>query len=93
MEACGPLKSSNTSDEELEEVKEREEEKEEEEGEDLEAEFPPEDKASEVIATEDEIRFSYFKKGFTTEIYKIEIRNLPTFVGFKVCEVKGDNLL
>ena len=28
--------------------------------------------------------FAYMQRGFTTEIYKIEIRNIPTYVGFKV---------
>ena len=29
-------------------------------------------------------RYAYFQRGFTSEIYKIEIHNLPEFVGFRV---------
>lgn len=29
-------------------------------------------------------RYSYIQKGFTTEVYKIEINNLPQYVGYKV---------
>ena len=29
-------------------------------------------------------RYAYLQKGFTTEIYKIEINNIPPFVGYQV---------
>ena len=29
-------------------------------------------------------RYAYFQRGFTSEIYKLEIHNLPEFVGFRV---------
>ena len=29
-------------------------------------------------------QYAYFQKGFTTEIYKIEICNLPPFLGYQV---------
>lgn len=35
----------------------------------------------EAVTDED---FAYMQRGFTTEIYKIEIRNIPTYVGFQV---------
>ena len=82
MEAFNPLKDSSSTGEELEEVKKSEEEEERSDQET--ASLVEEDRSGEVAAAEEEDRFSYFKKGFTTEIYKIEIRNLPIFVGFKV---------
>ena len=32
-------------------------------------------------------RYAYLRRGFTTEIYKIEVLNLPQFVGYKVCPI------
>lgn len=29
-------------------------------------------------------RYAYLRKGFTTEVYKIEINNLPSFIGYQV---------
>jgi len=29
-------------------------------------------------------RYAYLRKGFTTEVYKIEINNLPNFIGYQV---------
>ena len=36
------------------------------------------------VGTELDEDFAYMQRGFTTEIYKIEIRNIPVYVGFKV---------
>ena len=81
--------TKNLEKEENLEVKEEEEE-EEEEKEDTEMD---EATLSQQDVPGDTDRYSYFKKGFTTEIYKIEIHNLPVFVGFKVRCVYSQPLL
>lgn len=41
-----------------------------------------EGEADSFLATDE--RYAYLRKGFTTEVYKIEVNNLPQFIGYQV---------
>ena len=37
--------------------------------------------------------FSYFQRGFTSEVFKIEVGNIPQHVGYQVCALHHDDVI